>query len=51
MIMALLPLASHAQYRDVKMPQQPKQGNYRDYTSEDKGFWYAIEAEGGSTII
>lgn len=51
MLMALLPLASHAQYRDVKMPQQPKQSNYRDYTSEDKGFWYAIEAEGGSTII
>lgn len=37
MLMALLPLASHAQYRDVKMPQQPKQSNYRDILLKTKG--------------
>ena len=50
-LLALLAMPSFAQYRDVKLPQQPKQNNYRDYTSEDKGFWYALEAEGGSTIM
>ena len=42
---------AYAQYRDVKLPEQPKQKGYRDYSTEDAGFWFAVEAEGGSSIM
>lgn len=41
----------NAQYRDVKLPNAPKQTNYRDYETENKGFWCGIEAEGGSSVM
>lgn len=41
----------NAQYRDVKLPDPPKQPNYRDYTTENSGFWYAIDAEGASSVM
>ena len=44
-------IAANAQYRDVKMPNVPKQTNYRNYDSENSGFWNAIEVEGGSSIM
>lgn len=44
-------LSANAQYRDVKLPDKPKQTSYRDYEKEDAGFWFAIEAEGGSSIM
>lgn len=50
-IIAAFATTASAQYRDVKLPDQPKQKGYRDYTSEDKGFWFAVEAEGGSSIM
>lgn len=50
-LFALLALPSFAQYREVRMPDQPKTSNYRDYTSQSQGFWYAIEAESGSSIM
>lgn len=51
LILGLLALPTFAQYREVCLPEQPKKDNYRDYTSEEKGFWYAVEAEGGSSIM
>lgn len=44
-------MCANAQYRDVKLPDAPKQKNYRDYSSQDKGFWCAIEAEGASSVM
>lgn len=44
-------IPSFAQYREVRTLQQPKETNYRDYTSQEQGFWYAVEAEGGSSIM
>lgn len=37
MLMALLPLASHAQYRDVKMPQQPSKATIVTILLKTKG--------------
>lgn len=48
---SLLALPSFAQNREVRLPSQPKQTHYKDYTSEQKGFWFALEAEGGSSIM
>lgn len=44
-------LTVNAQYRDVKLPQAPKQTKYRNYDLIDKGAWFAVEAEGGSSIM
>jgi len=41
----------HAQYRNVILPEAPQQKNYKNYEQEDDGFWCAIEAEGGSSIM
>lgn len=52
LILALtLSLAANAQYRDVKMPDAPKHTNYRNYDAENSGFWCAVEAGGGSSIM
>jgi hypothetical protein len=45
-LFVLLALPSFGQYRDVRMPEQPKGSNYRDYTSQEQGFWCAVETEG-----
>ena len=50
-LLALASMPMFGQYRDVRMPKQPKQHNYRDYTSQEKGFWFALEAEGGSSVM
>ena len=50
-LFVLLALPSFGQYRDVRIPEQPKGSNYRDYTSQEKGFWCAVETEGGSSIM
>ena len=44
-------LSVNAQYRDVKLPEKPAQKGYNDYTFKDDGFWFAVEAEGGSSIM
>lgn len=31
-----------------RLPEKPKRSGYRDYGTEDKGYWIAIEAFGGS---
>lgn len=50
-IALVVTLSVNAQYRDVKFPEKPKLTGYRNYEREDAGFWYAIEAEGGSSIM
>lgn len=47
----LASIAVNAQYRDVKLPNAPKHTNYKDYTSEEQGFWCAFDVEGGSSVM
>ncbi len=42
---------SKAQYRDVRMPEAPKNHGYKNYDMEDKGFWCAFELEGASSVM
>lgn len=46
-----LSMVANAQYRDVKLPNAPKQTNYRNYDAENSGFWCAVDAEVGSSIM
>lgn len=49
--MLLTVLLGSAQYRDVKLPDAPKQSNYRDYENQNSGFWCAADIEGGSSVM
>lgn len=40
-----------AQYRDVKLPEKPKRTKDVNYDMKDTGFWFAVDAEGGSSIM
>lgn len=52
LIMLLVSATSaFAQYREVTMPEAPRNSNYRNYDMEDAGFWCAVEAEGGSSVM
>ena len=51
LLMLTVGVTVDAQYRDVKLPAAPKQTNYRNYAAEDAGFWFAVEAEGGSSVM
>lgn len=44
-------ISVHAQYRDVILPEKPHQPGYKNYNSEDAGFWCALELEGGSSVM
>jgi hypothetical protein len=51
-ILALsLTMSVSAQYRDVKLPEKPKQRPYEDIERQDAGVWFAIELDGGSSIM
>ncbi len=43
--------AAQAQYREVKLPSAPKQTSYKDYSTEESGFWCAAELEGASSVM
>lgn len=49
LVAAILPAS--AQYRDVQLPEKPKQRAYTDFTRQEQGFWFAVEADGGSSIM
>lgn len=51
LIMLSMTVASNAQYRDVKLPDAPKHTNYRTYATQDNGYWFAVEAEGASSVM
>ena len=51
MLMFMMAISVDAQYRDVKLPETPKKTNYKNYSMENSGFWYAVEAEGGSSVM
>jgi len=51
LLLSICALSVHAQYRDVKLPEQPKQDPYVNEEVQDAGFWYAVEAEGGSSVM
>ncbi len=51
MLIALMALPIMAQHRDVKLPERPHQTGYRDYETQEHGFWFSFEADGGSTIM
>lgn len=44
-------VAVNAQYRDVNLPDVPKQTNYRNYEKENSGFWFSADIEGGSSVM
>ena len=44
-------LTIKAQYRDVQLPEKPQKTEYKNYEREDTGFWFAAEAEGGSSVM
>lgn len=48
---AILAMPVCAQYRDVKLPEKPNNSGYRDYQSQESGFWCSFEADGGSSIM
>ena len=35
----------------VRLPEKPNRPQYIDYSQNENGFWYAIEASGGSSVI
>lgn len=51
MVVMSVSFIANAQYRDVKLPTAPKQTNYRDYTTENQGFWFAVDAEGATSVM
>lgn len=42
---------TQAQDRDIILPQRPERPAYKDYTTSDRGFWLAAEAEGGTSTF
>ncbi|MBE6288563.1 MAG: hypothetical protein E7099_10375 [Mediterranea massiliensis] len=44
-------ISGYAQYRQVNLPEKANLPAYKDLTAENKGFWCAFEAEGGSSIM
>ena len=36
---------------DVRLPQRPNRPAYHDHTQLDNGFWIAIEAQGGTSLL
>lgn len=51
MLLAIVGLPALAQHREVKLPEKPQNTGYRDYQTEEQGFWFSFEADGGSTIM
>lgn len=43
--------AADAQYRDVKLPEKPKQTKYTDFEHKETGFWCGIDLDGGSSVM
>lgn len=50
-LVASLAMSAYAQTRNVILPERPKGHAYKNYDMEDQGFWCAIEAEGGSSVM
>lgn len=50
-LLLMTSLAVNAQRREVRMPERPQMHGYKDYSMQDKGFWCAVEAEGGSSVM
>lgn len=44
-------VTGQAQRRDVTLPEKAPQKGFRSYINQDTGFWIALEAEGGSSIM
>ena len=50
-MLVLTAVVASAQHRDVKLPETPKQSNYRDYSTANSGFWCAVDVDGGSSVM
>ncbi len=44
-------MAVEAQVREIRLPEKPKRAQHHDYSQDDAGFWCAVEASGGSSVI
>ena len=42
--------ATTACAQDIKMPNQPKRTKYNGYSTQERGFWCAVEAGAGTTV-
>lgn len=49
LMIALMGMAA-AQYRDVKLPESPKQDPYKHYEMQERGIWFAVDLDGGSSV-
>ena len=50
-LMLLFGVGQTMAQNDVRLPQRPNRPAYHDHTQSDNGFWCAIEAQGGSSVI
>lgn len=40
-----------SQYRQITLPEKPIRTEYKDHGSQDKGFWCAVDIDGGSSLM
>lgn len=40
-----------AQYRQVTLPEKSQRTAYKDHSSQDTGFWCAVDVDGGSSLM
>jgi hypothetical protein len=50
-LMLLLGVSQAFAQNDVRLPQRPNRPAYHDHTQLESGFWCAVEAQGGSSIL
>ena len=50
-LMLLVGVGQTMAQNDVRLPQRPNRPAYHDHTQLDNGFWCAVEAQGGSSVI
>ena len=50
-LIAIIPISTFAQYREVNLPSRPQQTNYKGTASEERVFWCSFETEGGTSIM
>ncbi len=51
LVVLAIGVTAQAQYRDVKLPEKPQQTRYTDFEHKEKGFWCALDLDGGSSIM
>ena len=50
LLISILAFSVSTMQAQIRMPEMPKKKAYKDYASEEKGFWCAVEGGAGSTV-